>query len=389
MYQIKTYDNVAQAGRREFDEKKYVLSDNAENPDGILVHSTPLHNIELGGRLQSIVRIGAGVNTIPVDKCTKLGICVFNCPGGNANAVKELTIAAMIMAMRNGFNAMEWVKNLPTDESDAGKTVEKGKEVYRGPELMGKTIGIIGLGAIGSRMARACDDLGMKVIGFDPYLPHARVQELKETVHLVSGLDALLEESDIITVHIPLNPETKNFISAKEIEKMKDGVYLINYARGPILDNDAVCDALDKGKIRALATDFPTPREMQHPHVVFTPHLGAGTPEADENCSVMAARQTIDYLENGNIINSVNLPNVSFARAEGDRLTIIHANKVGMLGMMTERISQSGLNIENLVNKSKGDVAYTIFDFDDEVPQALADDLSGIEGVIRLRLIKA
>ncbi len=389
MYQIKTYDTVAQAGRNEFDDKKYVLTNECDNPDGILVHSTPLHGIEFGSKLQSIVRIGAGVNTIPVDRCTENGICVFNCPGGNANAVKELTIAGMIMAMRNGFQAMEWVKNLPVEESDAGKTVEKGKEVYRGPEIMGKTIGIIGLGAIGGRMARASVDLGMKVIGYDPYLPHARVQELKEYVRLVPDLDTLLEESDIITVHIPLNADTKNFISVREIEKMKDGVYLINYARGPILDNDAVCDALDSGKIRALATDFPTPREMRHKAVVFTPHLGAGTPEADENCSVMAARQTIDYLENGNITNSVNLPNVAFARAEGDRIAVIHANKVGMLGLMTEKISASGLNIENLVNKSRDNVAYTIFDFNTPVPQSLADELGAIDGVIRLRLIKA
>ena len=389
MYQIKTYDTVAPAGRKEFDEKKYLLSDDVNDPDGILVHSTPLHNIELGGKLQSIVRIGAGVNTIPVAKCTELGICVFNCPGGNANAVKELTIAAIVMAMRNVLPAMEWVKSLPVEESDAGKKVEKGKEVYRGPELLGKTIGIIGLGAIGSRMARACDDLGMKVIGYDPYLPHARVQEFKEYVRMVTDLDLLLEESDIITVHIPLNEANRNFIAAREIAKMKDGVYLINYARGPILDNDAVCDALDSGKIRALATDFPTPREMKHPHVVCTPHLGAGTPEADENCSVMAARQTIDYLENGNITNSVNLPNVAFARADGDRLAVIHANKVGMLGLMTEKISSSGLNIENLVNKGRDNIAYTIFDFNTPVPQSLADELAKIDGVIRLRLIKA
>lgn len=388
MYNIKTFDKVAQIGRNVFDAKKYTLSDDAQNPDGILVHSTPLHDIEFGDKLQSIVRIGAGVNTIPVDRCTANGICVFNCPGGNANAVKELAIAAMIMAMRNGFLAMDWVKNLPDDESDAGKTVEKGKEVYRGPEIMGKTIGIIGLGAIGSRMARACDDLGMVVVGYDPYLPHVRAQELREYVNIVDNLDTLLEMSDVVTVHIPLNAENKNFISKKEIDKMKDGVFLVNYARGPILDNDAVCDALDTGKIKAFATDFPTPREMKHPRVIFTPHLGAGTPEADENCSVMAARQTIDYIENGNITNSVNLPNVSFARADGDRIAIIHANKVGMLGMITEKVSALGLNIENLINKSRNDVAYTILDFNESVPQELADELAKIDGIIRLRLIK-
>ena len=388
MFNIKTYDSVAQEGRNVFDAKKYTLSDNAVNPDGILVHSTPLHDIEFGDKLQSIVRIGAGVNTIPVDRCTKAGICVFNCPGGNANAVKELTLAGMIMAMRNGFKAMEWVKSLPEEEVVAGKTVEKGKEVFRGPEIMGKTIGILGVGAIGSRMAKACDDLGMKVLGYDPYLSHNRVQELKEHVQMVDDVDEIFRESDIITVHIPLNEQNKNFIGKKEIDKMKDGVYLINYARGPILDNEAVCDALDSGKIKAFATDFPTPREMQHPNVVFSPHLAAGTPEADVNCSVMAAHQTIDYIENGNIVNSVNLPNVSFSRADGDRIAIIHANKVGMLGRLTEKVSNAGFNIENLVNKSRDDVAYTILDFNDEVPDALVDELSTIDGIIRVRHIK-
>ena len=388
MYQIKTYDNVAEAGRKVFNNGKYTLSDICGNPDGILVHSTPLHGIKFGDRLLSIVRIGAGVNTIPVDQCTRDGICVFNCPGGNANAVKELTVAAMIMAMRNGFTAMEWVKNLPEDESDPGKTVEKGKEVFRGPEIIGKTIGIIGLGAIGSRMARACDDLGMKVLGIDPYLPHARVSELKEFVEFKDKLSELLQESDIVTIHIPLNPETKGFIGKEEIAQMKDGVYLLNYARGPIVDDDAVCAALDSGKIKAYATDFPTPRQMKHSSVLCTPHLGAGTPEADVNCSVMAARQTIDYIENGNITNSVNLPNLSFARADGDRIALIHANKIGMLGLLTEKVAACGLNIENLVNKAKDGVAYTLLDFNTQVPDTLIETLKGIDGMIRVRLIR-
>lgn len=388
MYQIKTYDKVASAGCRVFDSGKYTLSDDCKDPDGILVHSTPLHDIEFGDKLLSIVRIGAGVNTIPVERCSKAGICVFNCPGGNANAVKELTIAAMIMAMRNGFSAMDWVKNLPEDEADPGRRVERGKEVYRGPEIMGKTIGIIGLGAIGSRMARACDDLGMKVLGIDPYLSHSRISELREFVEIREDLTELLAESDIVTVHIPLNAETKGYIGEKEIKAMKDGVYLINYARGPIVDDDAVCDALDRGKIKAYATDFPTPRQMKHASVLCTPHLGAGTPEADENCSVMAARQTIDYIENGNISNSVNFPNVAFARAEGDRITLIHLNKVGMLGLMTEMLASHGLNIENLVNKARGDIAYTILDFNEKVPKDVVDGLKAIDGIIRVRVIR-
>lgn len=388
MYNIKTYDKVAPEGAKAFSPEKYNLSDNADNPDGILVHSTPLHDIEFNPQLKSIVRIGAGVNTIPVDRCTQNGIAVFNCPGGNANAVKELALAALIMAMRNGFLAMDWVKNLPKGESDAGKTVERGKEVYRGPELLGKQIGIIGVGAIGSRMARACHDLGMRVVGFDPYISHAREQELKQYCEFTEDLDALLSGSDIITVHIPLNEKNKGFIGKKEIEKMKDGVYLVNYARGPILDNEAVSDALDSGRIKAFATDFATERQMQQKNVVFTPHLGAGTPEADINCSVMAARQTIDYIENGNISNSVNLPDVSFGRADGARVCVIHENKVGMLGQMTDRVSGMGLNIENLVNKARGNVAYTILDFNDSVPKELETALQKIDGVIRVRVIE-
>jgi len=388
MYKIQTYNRVAEAGLKVFDKEKYSIADEQNNPDGILVHSRVLHDVQFGDNLKSVVRIGAGVNTIPVDKLTKMGVCVFNCPGGNANAVKELTIAALIMSMRNGFKAMNWVRSLPDEESEAGNAVEKGKEQFRGPELMGKTIGIIGVGAIGSRMAIACHDLGMRVIGYDPYLGHSRVQELSQYLSFVPDLDSLLAESDIVTIHAPLNDETRGSIGAAEIEKMKDGVYLVNYARGPILDGDAVCDALDSGKIKAFATDFPTPRQMKRDDVVYTPHLGAGTPEADANCSVMAARQTIDYLENGNISNSVNFPDVSFARAEGARLCIIHENKVGMLGKMTDLVVAEGLNIENLVNKARNNIAYTIIDFNTAVTEKLAEAISSIDGVIRVRIIK-
>jgi len=388
MYNIRLYDKLAPAGRRIFNETKYAIADTGDRPDAIMVHSTPLHDIELNPELKSIVRIGAGVNTIPVDKCTQKGICVFNCPGGNANAVKELTLAALIMTMRHGIEAMNWVKNLPGDESDAGKTVEKGKEVFKGPEIMGKTIGIIGVGAIGSRMARTCDDLGMKVYGYDPYLSHNRVQELRQYVEFVDDVNELLDKSDIVTVHIPLDENNKDFIDKDAVARMKDGVYLVNYARGPIVNDDAVMEGLETGKIKAYITDFPTVRQMKSDKVFFTPHLGAGTPEADENCAVMAAKQTIDYIENGNITNSVNLPDVSFARADGARVTVIHENKVGMLGLMTEKIAAAGLNIENLVNKGRGAVAYTIFDFNDEVPEDIKEKLEAIDGVIRVRVIE-
>ena len=387
MFKIQTYDKIADAGRTIFNEN-YRIADDVNDPDGILVHSTPLHDVEFGKNLKSIVRIGAGVNTIPVDKLTDMGVVVFNCPGGNANAVKELTISAMIMAMRNGVKAMQWVKALPTDESEAGKTVEKGKEQFKGPEIMGKTLGIIGVGAIGSLMAKSCHDLGMKIIGYDPYLNHNRVQELSAYVTFVKDISELLSVCDVITIHCPLNDSTRGWIGKEMIDQMKDGVYLINYARGPILDNEAVCEALESGKITAFATDFPTPEEMERPDVLFTPHLAAGTPEADVNCSVMAAHQTIDYLENGNITNSVNYPDVSFQRADGPRICVMHQNKVGMLGKMTDLVVSNDLNIENLVNKAKGSIAYTLMDFNEEIPAGLADGLSAIDGVIRVRVIE-
>ena len=388
MYNIKLYDKLAKAGMDVFDEKKYYIAEDAENPDGILVHSTPLHGVQFGDNLKSVVRIGAGVNTIPVDKLTKMGVAVFNCPGGNANAVKELTIAAIIMAMRNGIQAMQWVKSLPDEETEAGNTVEKGKEAFRGPELLGKTIGIIGVVAIGSRMAKLCRDLGMKVYGYDPYLPHLRVQELSQYLSFTQTLEELLPLCQIISIHVPLSDATEGMLGAAEFAQMQDGVILANYARGPLVNDEALCKALDSGKIKAYATDFPTPAQMRRNDVIFTPHLGAGTPEADANCAVMAAHQTMDYIENGNITNAVNLPNVSFARADGDRITIIHENKVGMLGQFTDKVAAMNLNIENLVNKGKGDIAYTILDFNESVPGELAETLEKIGGVYRVRIIR-
>lgn len=388
MYIIQTYNKIAEAGLKGFDHQNYRIVEETNRPDAILVHSTPLHDIPLGPELKAICRIGAGTNTIPVEKCTQQGIVVFNTPGGNANAVKELTLAAMVLCMRNVLAANTWVRTLKDGESDPGRAVEAGKEVYRGPELMGKTIGIIGVGAIGSRMARACFDLGMKVIGYDPYLPHSRETELKHIVHFVQNVNELYAAADIVSVHIPLNEANRGFVSAASIAAMKDGVYLINYARGPVLDNDAVCDAIDSGKIAGFATDFPTARQLGYESALCTPHLGAGTPEADENCSVMAARQICDYLENGNISHSVNFPDVSFARAEGDRLAIMHRNLLGMLGRVTELVAAAGLNIENLVNKAKGDIAYTLLDFNDEVPDTVVEQLSALEHVIRVRHIR-
>ena len=389
MNNILILNNVAEEGIRIFDKTKYNLGTSIQDPDGIMVRSKPILDMEFGKNLKIIARCGAGVNNIPVDRCTKEGICVVNAPGGNANAVKELTIAAMIMTMRNGYAAMNWVRSLSDEDSAYGKNVvESGKEVFRGPEIMGKKIAIIGVGNVGSRMAKGCHDLGMKVVGYDPYLSHNRIQELSSYLDFMPSYEEAIKGADVVTVHTPLNEETKHMVDEKSIALMKDGVYLINYARGGIVDGDAVCNAIDSGKIAGYATDFPTPRMKTMDKVFCTPHLASGTPEAEINCAMMGARETIDYIENGNIVNSVNLPDVSFARADGDRITIIHENKVGMLGLMTEKVVALGLNIENLVNKSKADIAYTILDFNSETPAELEKELSAINGVIRVRVIR-
>ncbi len=385
MYTINTYNKIGRAGLDMYDKEKYIITDVLDQPDAIMVHSAPLHDVDMGKNLKAIVRVGAGVNTIPVDRLTEEGVAVFNTPGGNANAVKELTVAAIVMISRNVQAASTWVKGLNTTEP--GKEVEKGKEAFRGPEIMGKKIGIIGVGAIGSRMAKACSDLGMDVIGYDPYLLPARKKELRAYLTFTNDVEEIYKTCDYITIHVPLTNETKDYIGKAELDMMKPGVYLINYARGPVINNEALVEALKGGKVKAFATDFPTAEQLELPNVMATPHLGAGTPEADENCAKMAAKQIIDYLENGNIVNSVNLPAVSFPRAAGGRITIIHHNKPGMLGVITEKVAAIGMNIENLVNKSRDSVAYTILDFDEDVPSALAENLAGIDGVLRVRVL--
>ncbi len=390
MYKIQILNHVADEGLAQFNKDKYAISENVKDPDGIMVRSKPIHDMDFGPNLKIIARCGAGVNNIPIDRCTADGICVVNAPGGNANAVKEMTIAAMIMTMRHGYQAMTWVRNLSDEDSAYGQNVvESGKEVFRGPEIMGKKIAILGVGNVGSRMAKACHDLGMNVVGYDPFLSHNRQLELRNYLDFAPTLEETIAGADVVTIHTPLDESTKGSINGKVISQMVDGVYLLNFARGGIVDADAVCDALESGKIAGYATDFPTPRMKKLDKVFCTPHLASGTPEAEINCAVMGARETIDYIENGNIVNSVNLPDVSFARAEGDRITVIHENKVGMLGLMTEKIAAAGLNIENLVNKAKGAVAYIILDFNGSVPQTIADALTAIDGVIRVRVIKA
>ncbi|MCQ2462912.1 MAG: phosphoglycerate dehydrogenase [Clostridia bacterium] len=387
MYLISTYNKIGKAGLAMYKESKYTIEEKNPDCDAVMVHSEPLHDVEFTDKLKAIVRVGAGVNTIPVDRCTEKGVVVFNTPGGNANAVKELTIAAMIMSSRNGAKAFEWVRGLKDSAVEPGSAVEKGKEVFRGPEIMGKKLGVIGVGAIGSIMAQACHSLGMDVLGYDPYLSNKMKHTYRHFVNFTDNADDIYSTCDYITIHVPINEETKDYIGAEQIAKMKDGVYIVNYARGPVINNEAICEALKNGKVAGYSTDFPTREQLQLENVFATPHLGAGTPEADQNCAEMAARQIIDYLENGNIVNSVNMPSVSFPRADGDRITIFHKNVPGVLGTITEKVTAAGLNIENLVNKARGEIAYTILDFNCDVDEELINKLNSIQSVIRVRVI--
>jgi D-3-phosphoglycerate dehydrogenase len=383
MKTIRTYGNISPIGLGLFDNSRYEISDSALSYDAIMVHSHPLHDIEIPENLKAIVRVGAGVNTIPVDKCSELGIVVFNTPGGNANAVKELVLGVMIMAARNVVAASEWVKSLGT-EVDPGKAVEKGKVKFRGPEIMGKSIGIIGVGAIGSRMAKACTNLGMQVYGYDPFLSKQAIENVKPYVNFVNDPTEIYRNCDYISMHVPLKEDTYDYIDKAAIEMMKPGVTIINYARGPVVNNEAIVEGLKSGKVRYYLTDFPTKEQLALENVLATPHLGAGTPEADENCAVMAANQLIDFLENGNITNSVNYPDVTSPRTGECRITICHYNKRGMLGAITNLISDAQINIANLVNRSKGVYAYTMIDLDSDALEPLISGLRALDGVIRV-----
>lgn len=387
MYKIKVFGKVSDKAKEELKDN-YTLGENIEDYDAIMVHSTSLHDIEFPSSLKAIVRVGAGTNNIPIDKCTEKGIAVFNTPGGNSNAVKELVIAAMINVTRNVQTTKDWMIEKSNTEEDFSKAIEKAKDLYRGTELLGKTVGIIGVGAIGAKLATVLFEMGMKVIGYDPWLSDHRKEELKQYVDFTNDLDALYKNSDYITIHLPATKDTEKFINEEAIKKMKPTTYIINYARGQLVDHDAILKALDAGKLKGYATDFPTKEELINPHVFSTPHLGADTVEASENCSRMAISQMKAFLENGDIINSVNLPNLSTERTNGSRIVMLHKNVVGMLGQITDKLSQSGLNIEKLSNKGRGDVAYTIVDFNVKIDDTVIETLENIEHVINARVIK-
>ena len=382
MYKIKTFNKI-----KNLMGEGFKLDENAKDYDAIMVRSADLKEEAFSKSCRAIARVGAGVNNIPIDKCTGLGIAVFNTPGGNSNAVKELTVAGIISIARNINASREWLNSVKNDDIDLAKTIEKEKSKFVGNEILGKTLGVIGLGQVGGKVAKVLHNLGMNVIGYDAYLTPHQYENLKQYVELVENVDEILKKSDYISLHMATTAETKGFVNSENIAKMKDGVSIINYARGELVNHEDMVAALKSGKIKAYATDFPTKEELALSNVLATPHLGASTVEAEDNCAAMAASEMKDFLQNGNVVNSVNFPNVTIARSTGARVTVLHKNRVGMLEEITNKVAEFKLNIEGLANKGRNELAYTILDFSGDVPENIEDKIKEINDVITTRVI--
>ena len=388
MYRIKTMNKISSAGLSHLYQTRFQVGSDVENEDGILVRSAPMHDYEFPDALRAIARAGAGTNNIPIDRCSEHGIVVFNTPGANANAVKELVIAALLIASRDILGGADWVQEQAhTPNVDLAAAVEKGKSAFVGPELYRKTLGVIGLGAIGALVCNIALDLGMDVYGYDPFLSVDAALRLDRHVHVVKSVDELYKVSDYITIHVPYTNDTKDFINAEAISKMKGQVRVLNLARGGLVNDDDMIAALESGRVAKYVTDFPNDKIALVHNVIALPHLGASTPESEENCARMAADQLKDYLINGNIKNSVNLPNVHQDWSGISRVCLIHKNIPAMLTKITTILSDEGVNVENLTNKSKKDYAYTMVDLNGRIKDAVADELRAIPGMIRVRVI--
>ena len=387
MYKIQTLNKIAAIGTDNFDKNKYIVEDAPENPDAIMVRSASMLDMEFGSNLLAIGRAGAGTNNIPVEKCVEQGICVFNTPGANANAVKELVLAGLLLSSRKVPEAMDWVKTLKGKGDEVGKLVEKGKGEFVGPEIMGKTLGVIGLGAIGVLVANAATALGMKVMGYDPFLSVKAAWGLAPTVINAKSVKEIYENSDYITLHLPYNAETKGSINADAFALMKNDVRILNFARGELVNDADMIAALESGKVAKYVTDFPSDAVIGVKNVVAIPHLGASTPESEDNCAFMAAIELIDYIENGNIKNSVNLPDAEMA-ASGTKVCIIHKNIPAIISQITAALGSEKINIENMLNKSKKDYAYTMMDANGDIDEKVVSMLTSIDGVIKVRVIK-
>ena len=388
MYQIKTFNKISPVGLNRFDGGLYHVGDSVDNEDGILVRSAKLLDYEFPANLKAISRAGVGVNNIPIDRCSEAGIAVFSTPGANANAVKELVLCGMLMASRDVTGSIKWVKDQVESGVEVANVVEKGKSAFVGPELYKKTLGVIGLGAIGSLVANVALELGMDVYGYDPFLSVDAALRLDRHVHVVKDIAELYKRAGYITIHIHYTDQTRHMINAEAIGKMKRGVRFINLARGEIVEDEAMLSALDTGKVAAYVTDFPNNKLVRAPHVVAMPHLGASTPESEQNCAAMAVDELKDYLENGNIKNSVNFPNVHMDRSGVQRLCIVNRNIPAMLANITALLAKDHVNVENMTNKSRGDYAYTMVDLGAKVDEKVIQDVMSLDGVIRVRVIE-
>lgn len=386
MFKIKTLNKISQKGLKRLSPESYIYADDIENPDAVLVRSASMHDAVMGDNLLAIARAGAGVNNIPVETCGEKGIVVFNTPGANANAVKELVLAGLFLSSRKIVAGIEWARTLKGGD-DVKKAVEKGKGAFAGPEISGKKLGVIGLGAIGANVANCAVALGMEVYGYDPFMSVDTAWHLSSSIKHALDIKEIFAECDYITLHVPLNDSTRNTVCADTLAVMKDGVRILNFARGELVNSADIISALESGKVASYVTDFPSDELLGVDGIIAIPHLGASTPESEDNCARMAVRQLKDYLENGNIVNSVNLPSVSALHSSACRICLIHRNIPNMLTQISGIVSAENVNIDNMLNKSRGELAYTMID----VPAAgdsVIEKLTGIDGMIKVRVIK-
>lgn len=388
MFKVKTFNNIAQIGLDQFDHS-YQVSPDVEDGDAILLRSHKLQAEEITAGVKAIGRAGAGTNNVPVEHCSEQGVVVFNAPGANANAVKELVMAGLLLGSRGIVSGIRYVDGLASmDDADAmNKLLEKEKKNFKGSEIQGKTLGVVGLGAIGSQVANMALMMGMKVVGYDPAISIEAAWRLSSDVRKMDSLEALLSSADFVTLHLPVLDATRNLINQQSLQSIKPGSKLVNFARSEIVDGDAVVEALDSGKLAAYIADFPKPNMIGREDVILMPHIGASTEEAEENCAVMAANQIQDYLENGNIINSVNFPMAVLDRSSGFRLSVSNKNVTNMLGSITSILAEHEINVIDLLNRSRGDLAYNLIDVESEPSQTVLDQLQTIEGVIAVRLL--
>jgi len=388
MFKIQTLNNISVAGLDRLPRDTYEVASEITHPDAILVRSAKMHDMQLPDTVKAIGRAGAGVNNIPVDKMTEIGIPVFNAPGANANAVKELVVAGMLIAARNIGQAWKFATGLEGEDAVINKDVEAGKKNYVGFELPGRTLGVIGLGAIGVKIANAARALGMNVIGYDPSITVKAAWQLESDVEQALSVDDLVAKSDFITFHVPLNDATANMINADRLKLMKKNSVLLNFARNGIIDDEAVVKALDEGHLYAYVCDFPSNLLKDHPRCITLPHLGASTSEAEENCAIMVADQVKDWLENGNVLNSVNFPEINLPRADdGYRIAVVNSNVPNMLGQVSTLLADAGLNIIDMLNKSRGDIAVTLIDVDKAPENAVSEKIASINGVLSVRCL--